>query len=337
MDEQNELKGEEKAAIVLCSLEKRAAAEIIKHLPDEQIQKVTYHIARNSKVASDVRNKVINEFYEVCLAQGYISTGGIDYAKEVLTEALGTQRSIELISKMSSLIKTKPFNFLKDIDGNEIINFLRYERNQTIALIMSYMNPEQSAAVLSALEPERQFEIVKRIANMDKLSPEIVTQVEEEVKKKLSNYFVTSSYTETIGIDIVANIMTSVDRSTEKSIFDDLEKEDHELAEEIRKKMFVFEDIIALDPKSMQAVLSKVDHSDLALALKSVPDKVRDTILNNVSVRAKEIIFEEMDISGKVRLSEVQERQQKIVSTILEMEKKGEIMSIKAGGEELVG
>ena len=336
MEAQDIIRGEEKAAVVLISLGKKNAAEIIKHMSDEHIQKVTWQIAKNSKIPNEKRNEIINEFYEVCLAQGYISAGGIEYAKDVLNEALGTQRSIELISKMSGLMKAKPFGFLKNIDSNEVLNFLRYERNQTIALIMSYMDSEQSASVLSSLEPERQVDIVRRIAQMDKLSPDIVSQVEDEVKKKLDGYFTTAGYTDTIGIDIVASIMTSVDRNTEKTIFDRLEKENLEMADEIRKKMFVFEDIVGMDDRSLQTVLAKIEQSELALALKAVPENVKDKVLKNVSLRAKEVILEEMDIMGKVRLVDVQEKQQKIVSYVLEMERKGEIVTMKGKGEQFV-
>lgn len=336
MENYEKLKGEEKAAIILVSLGKKNAAEIIRHMSDEHIQKVTWQIAKNNKIPQEVRSEVLNEFYDVCLAQGYISTGGIDYARDVLTDALGTQRSIELISKMSGLMKAKPFGFLKDVDSNEILNFLRYERNQTIALIMSYMDRDQSATVLSALEPERQIDIVKRIAQMDKIAPDIVTQIEEEVKKRLDSYFTTTGYTDTVGIDIVANILTSVDRNTEKNIFETLEKNEPEMADEIRKKMFVFEDIVKLDNRSLQLVLAKFEQSELAMALKAAPEVIKETILNNVSQRSREVILEEMDIMGKVKLSEVREKQQKIVTIILEMERRGEIVALIDRGEEFV-
>ncbi len=337
MSDVRTLKGEEKAAILLISIDKKYAAEVLRHLNEKEIQKITYQIANNNKVDPEIRSQVLNEFHDMLVAQGCLSGGGLDYAKEVLTEALGSQKCIELIGKMSAFVQPKPFNFLKDIDANEILNFLRYERNQTIALIMSYMDPEQAAVILSSIDEERQTDIVKRIAKMDKISPDVVKQVEEEVKVKLNNFFGTTSYTDTVGVNIVADILSSVDRGTEKLIFDQLEEDDYEMAEEIRKRMFIFEDIITLDQRSIQVVLSKIEHHDLALALKATTEEVKNTIFNNISQRAKEIVSQEIDMLGMVRLSEVQEAQQKIVFTILELEKNQEIIIAKGGKEQLVG
>lgn len=331
------LKGEEKAAILLMSMNKKLAADVLRHLNERDIQKITYQIANNVNVNPESKTSVLNEFSELCLAHGYISGGGLDYAKEVLTEALGSQKCVELLSKMSSFIMPKPFNFLKQVDTKEILNLLRYERNQTVALIMSYMDKEQAAAILPLLEEDRQTDIVKRIAKMDKISPDIVDKVEEEVKYKLNNFSVISSYTETVGVNIVADILSAVDRGTEKQIFDQLEEDNYEMAVDIRKRMFIFEDIIKLDKKSIQTVLSKVEHSELAMALKSTTDVVKDVIFENVSQRAREIIKEEIDMLGMVRLSDVHEAQQRIVAVILEMDRNQEIIITKSGGEKLVG
>lgn len=332
-----ELKGEEKAAILLMTINKKLAADVLRHLNERDIQKVTYQIANSININPESKTSVLNEFNELFLAQRYISGGGLDYAKEVLTEALGSQKCVELLSKMSNFIMPKPFNFLKEIDTKEILNLLRYERNQTVALIMSYMDKEQAAVVLSQLEENRQTDIVKRIAKMDKISPDIINKVEEEVKYKLNNFSVVNSYTETIGVNIVADILSAVDRGTEKQIFDQLEEDNYEMAVDIRKRMFIFEDIIKLDKKSIQSVLAKIEHSELAMSMKSTTDIVKDVIYENISNRAREIIKQEIDMLGMVRLSDVHEAQQRIVAVILEMDRNQEIIITKNGGEKLVG
>lgn len=337
MRQVNELSGQEKAAILLISIDKGLAADVLRNLKEDEIEKIAYQIARNKSIETDVRYEVLNEFYELCLAHGCISGGGLEYAREVLTEALGAQKCLQVIEKMSVFIEVKPFEFLKEIDSGEILNFLRYERNQTIALVLSYMDPEQAAVILSSVDNERKTDIIKRIALLDKISPDVVEQVEEEVKKKLNNFLGTTNYTNTDGIDIAADILSAVDRGTEKQIFDQLEKDNHEMAENIKKKMFVFEDIVNLDARSIQSVLSKITPENLAMALKATTEEVKDVVLNNISQRAKDILLQEIDMLGMVRLSSVEESQQKIVNMILEMEKNEEIIITKGSGEKLVG
>ena len=332
------LTGEEKAAILLLSIDKNMAAEIFKNLRDEDVQKLTYYIANQKNVPPAMRKGVLSEFYELCLAQGYVTGGGVEYARDVLTEALGTQKCMEVMRKISGVNRNKPFKFLRDVSPLEVSNILRLERNQTVALVMSYMEPEQAAVVLSNMDEGRQPEIVKRIAKISKISPEILRQVEEKVKTKLTSFFTTSmGNDESMGINTVASILTSVDRGTEVKIFEQLEKEDIKMAEEIKKQMFVFEDIVKLDVRTIQKVISQLPNKELALAMKSTTEKVKNLVFGNMSSRAREIILQEIDMLGQVRLSEVLEAQQKIVAIILEMEKTGEIIITKGEAEKLVG
>lgn len=332
------LTGEEKAAILLLSIDKNMAAAIFKNLGEQDIQKLTYFISNQKNIPPSVRTEVLNEFYELCLAQGYVTGGGAGYAKEVLTEALGTQKCMEIMGKISNINRNKPFKFLRDVSPIEVSSMLRFERNQTIALVLSYMDSEQAAMVLSNLDEGRQLDIVRRIAQITKISPEVIKKVEEKVKSKLSGSFeTTTSNDESVGINTVASILSSVDRKTEVKIFEQLEKEDLKMAEEIKKQMFVFEDIAKLDVKTIQNIISKLPNKELALAMKSTTEKVKKLVFSNMSTRAKDIVMQEIDMLGQVRLSEVLEAQQKIVAIILEMEKTGEIIITKGEADKLVG
>lgn len=331
------LSGMEKAALLLVSIDKSKSAEIFKQLKEDEIQRLTYHIATTKPVTKEMQNTIALEFYEMCLAQGYINGGGIEYAKEVLTEALGTQKCMDIIGKIASHNQNKPFSFLDDVDAGELLNILKFERNQTLALVMTYMDSEQAATVLASLEEDRQADIVQRIAKIGKISPEVVTQIEEEIKSRISTFFGPDSITDTMGINIAADILSAIDRSAEVRIFNALEVDNVEMAEEIRKQMFIFEDIVNLDRKTVQVILAKVPNKDLAMALKSTTDAVSRMAFENISQRVSEILHQEMDLLGKVRLGEVLEAQQKVVSLILEMERTQEIVISKGDNDKLVG
>jgi len=331
------LSGHEKAAALILSIDKKSAATVLKKLNDTDVEKITYQIANFKSIPSETRNEVLNEFYEMCLAEGYISGGGIQYAKDVLTEALGAQRSVQIINKMSKLNYKKPFKFLQQVDAAELVNLIKVERNQTIALIISYMESEQASKILGALEEERQTEIVKRIAKMSKISPEIITQIEDKLKSKLNNVVGSENRRdEEAGLKIVSDILSSIDRKSEVRIFKEIEEYNPEMAEEIKKKMFVFEDITDIDNIILQKIVAKLSNKDVALALKSTAESVKTHFLSNMSKRAKEIVQQEMDMLGKVRLSEVLEAQQRIVAVILEMEAKEEIIISKKDNDMLV-
>ncbi|HHW71493.1 MAG TPA: flagellar motor switch protein FliG [Clostridiales bacterium] len=329
------LSGKEKAAILLVALGTEKASEIYKHLTEEEIEQLTLEIANMRKVEPDVSDAVIEEFYEICLAQNYIAEGGISYAKEVLEKALGSQKALELINRLTSSLQVRPFEFVRKADPTQVLNFIQDEHPQTIALILAYLNPTQAAAILSELPQDKQADVASRIATMDSTSPEIVKEVERILEKKLSS-MVDSDFTEAGGIDTIVDILLSVDRGTEKHIIETLEIRDGELAEEIKKRMFVFEDIVTLDNRSIQRFLREVDNSDLALALKGSSEEVSNVIFANMSKRLQEMIKEDMEFMGPVRLRDVEEAQQRIVNIIRRLEDAGEIVIARGGGDEII-
>jgi len=329
------LSGREKAAILLIALGKEKASEIYKHLNEDEIEQLTLEIANLSKVDSDVKNQVLEEFYQLCLAQNYIAEGGIAYAKEILERAMGSQKALEIINKLTSSLQVRPFDFIRKAEPSQILNFIQNEHPQTIALVLAYLRPQQSAAIVSALPQEKQVEVATRIALMDRTPPDVIKEVERVLEKKLSS-MLTTDFTNAGGIQALVDILLSVDRGTEKYIMENLELKDSELAEEIRKRMFVFEDIVTLDNRSIQRFLREVDNSDLALALKGASEEVSRVIFANMSKRLQDMIKEDMEYMGPVRLRDVENAQQKIVNIIRQLEDAGEIIISRGGGDELI-
>jgi len=329
------LSGKEKAAILLVSLGMEKASEIYKHLKEDEIEQLTMEIANLRKIEPDVKNKVMEEFYQVCLAQNYISEGGITYAKEVLERALGTQKALDMINKLTSSLQVRPFEFVRKSDPAQVLNFIQNEHPQTIALVMAYLKPQQAASILSMLPADKQTDVASRIAFMRGTSPDIVKEVERVLEKKLSSLAI-SDFTSTGGVQSLVDILLAVDRSTEKHIMETLELKDSELTEEIRKRMFVFEDIITLDNRSIQRVLRDVDNSVLVLALKGVSEDVSRALYANMSKRMQEMVREDMEFMGPVRLRDVEEAQQKIVNIVRKLEEAGEIVVSRGGGDEII-
>ena len=330
-----ELKGIQKAAILLIALGPEKSSLIFKHLKEEEIEDLTLEIANTKSVTPQVKDKVINEFYEVCLAQQYIAEGGIGYAKELLEKALGTDKAMDVIGKLTASLQVKPFEFVKKTDASQLLNFIQDEHPQTIALILSYLSAGQAATILGALVPEKQAEVARRIATMDRTSPDVIKEVERVLESKLSS-LVNQDYTIIGGVDAVVEILNTVDRGTEKHIMETLEVEEPELADEIRKKMFVFEDILLLDDRAIQRVLRDVDNNDLAIACKGSTEEVQNAIFSNMSKRLAEMIKEDMEFMGPVRMKDVEEAQQKIVNIIRKLEDSAEIVISRGGGDELV-
>lgn len=333
--EKRELSGREKAAMLLITLGPERSAQIFKHLKEEEIEQLTLEIANIRAVSPEEREQVLNEFYQLCLAQQYISEGGIGYAKEILEKAVGAEKTMEIINKLTVSLQVRPFDFVRKADPSQILNFIQSEHPQTIALILCYLKPNQAAAVLSALPQDKQADVAKRIATMDRTSPEIIKEVERVLEKKLSS-LVTEDFTAVGGIQAIVDVLNSVDRGTEKYIMDTLEIDDTDLAEEIRKRMFVFEDILQLDNRSIQRFLREVDNSQLALALKGATEEVQNIIYSNMSKRLSEMIREDIDYMGPVRLKDVEEAQQHIVNIIRKLEDAGEIVISRGGGDEIV-
>ena len=333
--EKEQLTGIQKAAILLIALGPEKSSLIFKHLKEEEIEDLTLEIANTKSVSPAVKEQIINEFYEVCLAQQYIAEGGIGYAKELLEKALGQEKAMDVIGKLTASLQVKPFEFVKKTDASQLLNFIQDEHPQTIALILSYLSSSQAATILAALTPEKQADVARRIAQMDRTSPDVIKQVEKVLERKLSS-LVNQDYTIVGGVDAIVSILNSVDRGTEKHIMETLEVEEPELADEIRKKMFVFEDILSLDDRAIQRVLRDVDNSDLALALKGATEEVQNVILNNLSKRLAVMIKEDMEYMGPVRMKDVEEAQQKIVNIIRKLEDSAEIVIARGGGDEII-
>ena len=327
--------GIQKAAILLIALGPERSADIFKHLKEDEIEELTLEIANTRSVSPQVKEDVLNEFYQICLAQQYIAEGGIGYAKELLDKALGEDRAKEVITKLTASLQVRPFEFVRKTDPSQLLNFIQDEHPQTIAMILSYLTSAQAALVIGALPPEKQADVAKRIAMMDRTSPDVIKEVERVLEKKLSS-LVNQDYTIVGGVDAIVNILNTVDRTTEKHIRESLEIEEPELADEIRKKMFVFEDILLLDDRAIQRVLRDVDNADLGVALKAANEEVQNVIFKNLSKRLAAMIKEDMEFMGPVRMKDVEEAQQKVVSVIRKLEDSGEIVISRGGGDEIV-
>ena len=332
---EDHISGTQKAEILLIALGPEKSATIFKHLKEEEIEELTLEIANTRSVTPQVKEEIINEFYEVCLAQQYIAEGGINYAKELLEKALGEEKAMDVIGRLTASLQVKPFEFVRKTEPAQLLNFIQDEHPQTIALILSYLSPAQSAMVLSSLSPDRQADVVKRIAMMDRTSPDVIKEVERILESKLSN-LVNQDYSIVGGVDAVVDILNTVDRGTEKHIMETLEIEEPEMADEIRKKMFVFEDILLLDDRAIQRVLRDVDNGDLAMALKGANEEVQNAIFNNMSKRLAVMIREDMEFMGPVRMKDVEEAQQKIVNVIRKLEDSAEIVISRGGGDEII-
>ena len=331
----DELSGVQKAAILLISLGPEKSANVFKHLKEDEIETLTLEIANTRNVPPDIKEKVLEEFYEICLAQQYIAEGGIGYAKELLDKALGEEKAKDVIGRLSASLQVRPFEFVRKADPSQLLNFIQEEHPQTIALILAYLPSAQAAAVVGSLPLEKQADVAKRIALMDRTSPDVIKEVEKVLEKKLAS-LVNQDYTIVGGVDAIVSILNTVDRSTEKHIMETLEIEEPELADEIRRKMFVFEDILMLDNRAIQTVLRDVDNNELAIALKNANEDVQNIIFNNLSSRLAAMIKEDMEYMGPVRLKDVEEAQQKIVNIIRRLEDTGEIVISRGGGDDII-
>lgn len=330
-----QLSGRQKAAILLITLGPEVSAQVFKHLRDDEIEQLTLEIANVRKVDGGEKETILSEFHQICVAQEYISQGGITYAKEILEKALGSQRAVDILNRLTATLQVRPFDFARKADPTQILNFIQNENPQTIALVLSYLQPEQSSAVLSSLPQDKQADVARRIALMDSTSPEVISQVERVLEQKLSAT-VTQDYTNAGGIEAIVQILNGVDRGTERTILDSLEIQDPELAEEIKKRMFVFEDIVNLDNRSIQRIVRDIESADLQLALKVASEEVREAIFRNMSKRMAETFKEEMEYMGPVRLRDVEEAQTRIVATIRRLEEAGEIIIARGGGDDII-
>jgi flagellar motor switch protein FliG len=329
------LTGKQKAAILLISLGPDVSAQVYKHLSEEEIEQLTLEIANVRKVDSEMKEDILEQFHSLVLAQDYIAQGGIGYAKSILEKALGEANAMDIINRLTSTLQVRPFDFARKSDPSQILNFIQNEHPQTIALILSYLDSTQAGTILSELPQEVQADVAKRIALMDSTSPEIINEVESILEQKLSSTM-TQDYTEAGGIEAVVDVLNSVDRSTERTILDALEIQDPELAEEIKKRMFVFEDIVTLDNRSIQRVIRDVENEDLQLSLKVASDEVKEVVFSNMSQRMAEAFKDEMEFMGPVRLRDVEEAQTRIVAVIRRLEEAGEIVIARGGGDDVI-
>ena len=327
------LNSKEKAAILMLALGKDYSASVYKHLTEEEIEQLTLSITGLGTFDTDTKNAVLTEFYDICVAQKYISEGGIENAREILVNAMGQNKADELIGKLSASLQVRPFDIIRKADPSQILNFIQHEHPQTMALILSYMQPQKAAAVLSSLPEDTQPKVVQRIATMSVSSPEYIREAERILERKLSSVGQEEN-TSVGGIGVIVDILNSIDRSTEKSILENIEMENPELADEIHRRMFIFEDISKLSNLALQRVLKEVDNDVLTMALKGASADISAKIYNNISKRLQELIHENMEYMGPVRVRDVEQAQQKIVNIIRKLEDEGEIEVSRGGADD---
>ena len=328
--------GREKAAILLVALGQDFAAQVFRHLKEEEIEQVTLQIAAVRKVEPAEQTAVIYECRQMLLANEYIEQGGIEYAREVLEKALGPVRAADVLGRLTATLLVRPFEFARRTEPAQVLTFIQGEHPQTIALVLAYLNPDQASSVLGALEPERQIDVVRRLALMDATSPEIVKEVERVLERKFTTLLV-GGQSRAGGVEMAVSVLNRADRATEKRILLALETEDPELAQELRRRMFVFEDIVQLDDRSLQRAVREIDlGADMPLALKVGSPEVRAKISRNVSKRQSEQLGEAIELLGPVRLREVEDAQHRIVAVIRRLEDEGEIVISRGGVDEVV-
>lgn len=328
-----ELTGMKKAAILLINLDQDAAANVLKRLPPEAIESVSREIASLRGVHPEVRREVFKEFYNLALANQYVTEGGLEYAKALLMKSLSEDEAKRVLKSVSQHVATTPFAFIQRAESENLLTFIQDEHPQTIALILAHLPPVKASEILVGLPTAKQIEVVKRIANMEQTNPEVIKEVERGLEHRLSD-IVSQTFEKAGGVTTVAEILNLADRSTEKSIMEGLEAEDTDLVESIRRLMFVFEDILKVNDKGIQAVLKEIENDTLALALKTASEELKQKIFKNMSERAAQLIQEDMQFMGPVRVSDVESAQQKIVDVVRRLEDSGEIVISGRGGEK---
>lgn len=331
-----ELTSKQKAAILVIALGPEVSSGVLRHLRDDEVEQLTLELANVRQVSPEQRQQILQEFRSLAEAQGYIQQGGLAYAREVLQKALGANKAMEILNRLTASLQVRPFEFIRRTDPGQLLNFLQNEHPQTVALILAYLEPKQAAAIMSALPPDLQADVVRRIAIMDRTSPEIVREVERILERRLAA-FTNQAAAVSGGVKSVVGVLTNVDRSTEKGIMQQIERDDPALAEEIKKLMFTFDDIVTLDDRSIQRVLREVDlNADLPLALKLSNDQVKEKIFRNLSQRATQNLKENMEYLGPVRLRDAETAQQRIVAVIRRLEEEGEIVIGRGAESEFI-
>lgn len=335
MNKVKDMNGREKAAVLMVALGPEAVSKAYRHIDDTTIELLTLEIANMRKVAPDVKLGVLKEAQELIMAREFMSQGGVDYARKLLEQALGTERAQDILRRITASLQVRPFDFVRHTDPQQLLSFIQNEHPQTIALILSYLSSEQAALVLGGLAPAAQWDVTRRIAKMDRITPEVLREVERVLERKLSS-IMGQDFTIAGGLDAVVNLINRVDRGTERNIIEALEEQDPELAEEIKKRLFMFDDLGSMDDRSLQRVLREIDLKDLGLALKGASEDLRVKFFKNMSKRAADMLKEDMDFMGPVRVRMVEEAQQKIVNAVRALEEAGEIAIGRGGEEELI-
>lgn len=328
-----DLSGKQKSAILLIFLGQEISSKVFKEFSDDEMEILTLEIAKMQSVDQAVRDGVLEEFGELIEAFEHITQGGLSFANDILERALGREKAVEMIGKLSASFQVKPFDVVRTMEPDQVFNFIQSEHPQTIALILAHLSPNQASQILPALPIGIQADVARRIAQMERISPEIVREVEKVLEKKLSSV-IGEEYTTTGGVDNIVDILNMVDRSTEKTILETLEIQDPELAEEIKNRMLVFEDVILLDNKGVQRIVREIDMKDLSIALKGSTEEVKEKFYGNMSKRAAKMLQEEMEFMGPVRMREVEESQAKIVGIIRQLEEQGDIVISRGDGED---
>ncbi|BBE31278.1 flagellar motor switch protein FliG [Tepiditoga spiralis] len=335
MSKEPELTGLRKSAILLILMGHERAGRVLKKLNDSQVEQLTLEVANMGQVDEAIKNTVTSEFFELAKIKEFINKGGVDYAKELLEEAFGPEKAIEIIEKLVSNLQVKPFDFLRKIDVSQMVNVLQNEHPQTISLVLCYLPPSTSSQIIAGLPETLQVDVLKRISIMNSATPDIVKEIESKMKDRLSTFTV-QTFSQVGGIEVSAEIMNNIDRVVQKNIFDRMSERDPKLSEEIRKRMFVFEDLVKLDNRAIQRINREIDTKDLTIALKGASEELKEIIFSNMSKRAAQMIKEELEFMGPVRVKDVDEAQQRIVNIVRKLEEAGEIIIGGGGGEELI-
>jgi len=328
------MNAEQKAAILLIALGGDMSSQVMKALKEETVEQLTLQIANMRKITQAEKDMVMEDCYQMSLAEDALVQGGVDFAKELLEKSLGSHKAVEILNRLQGALQTVPFDFIKRADPHQILNFIQNEHPQTIALVLAHLSPDQSANILRQLPPESQVDVTRRIAIMDRATPDVIMEVERVLERKISSVF-TQDFAAAGGVRAVAEILNRLDRSTEKTVMEKLEEDNPELADDIKRLMFVFDDVMLLDDRSIQLVMRDVDQKDIVLALKGATDQVKGKILKNMSARARQMVLEDMEVMGPVRLKTTEEAQQKIVNVIRRLEETGEIVVARGGEAEV--
>lgn len=328
------MNAEQKAAILLVALGPELSSQVMKSLKEDTVEQITLQIANMRKVTPAEKEIVMEDCYQMSLAEDALVQGGVDYAKELLEKSVGSHKAVEILNRLQGALQTVPFDFIKRADPHQILTFIQSEHPQTIALILAHLSADHAANILRQLPQEVQIDVTKRIAIMERATPDVIMEVERVLERKISSVF-TQEYAAAGGVRAVAEILNRMDRSTEKAVMEKLEEENPELADDIKRLMFVFDDILLLDDRAIQLVMRDVDQKDVVLALKGASEQVKAKILKNMSTRARQMVLEDMEVMGPVRMKSTEEAQQKIVNVIRRLEETGEVVVARGGESEV--